>query len=186
MQGRSQLAEFLSEIDPHLAIRVRREVFEEGWVDGFVVGTGPEFFALALLDDGMRPNGFSCMRYADLTELEAPSPRDGFLRQVLELRGLSVVGELPADLADLPALLRSAGNAFPLVTIHLEAEEADAYYVGHAPTVAGSEVSLRTIDPDGVWDEGTDTFDLAAITRVDFGGAYEEALWLVGEQGLED
>ena len=39
---------------------------------------------------------------------------------------------------------------------------------------------IREIGPDAVWEEEAETYRVAQITRVDFGGAYEEALYLVG------
>lgn len=41
-------------------------------------------------------------------------------------------------------------------------------------------MSLLEIGPDALWDDEPETYRLSEITRVDFGGAYEEALHLVG------
>jgi hypothetical protein len=41
-------------------------------------------------------------------------------------------------------------------------------------------VSLLEIGPDAAWDNESETYRLSEITRVDFGGDYEEALHLVG------
>jgi len=51
--------------------------------------------------------------------------------------------------------------------------------------VAGVDVQphrvvLREIDPDGEYCCDDDSYALREITRVDFGGSYEDALWLVG------
>ena len=36
------------------------------------------------------------------------------------------------------------------------------------------------INPDATWDEKPNEYKLSEITRVDFGGDYEKALYLVG------
>jgi len=41
-------------------------------------------------------------------------------------------------------------------------------------------LSLQEIGPDAVWDEASTQYTLKQITRVDFGGDYEDALHLVG------
>jgi hypothetical protein len=46
--------------------------------------------------------------------------------------------------------------------------------------VSKSRLSLLEVGPDAVWDEKPAEVLLREITRVDFGGGYEEALHLVG------
>jgi hypothetical protein len=41
-------------------------------------------------------------------------------------------------------------------------------------------VSLLEIGPDAVWDKEPSEIRLGEITRIEFGGGYEEALHLVG------
>jgi hypothetical protein len=46
-------------------------------------------------------------------------------------------------------------------------------------------VTLLEIGPDAVWDDQLETYRLNEITRVDFGGDYENALHLVGGQNFQ-
>jgi hypothetical protein len=43
--------------------------FEEGWVYGYLLDIGPQFFLLALINDEMRFNGFQCMRLTDVSRM---------------------------------------------------------------------------------------------------------------------
>ncbi len=49
--------------------------------------------------------------------------------------------------------------------------------------LSGTVLSIRYIDPGGEWDDDEDRYAMSDITRVDFGGAYEEALVLAGSEG---
>ena len=52
--------------------------------------------------------------------------------------------------------------------------------IGSIRGVDETNVRLITIDPDADWDDEIATIPLADVTRLDFGGGYEEALLLVG------
>jgi len=159
-------------------IRVYREGLEDGWADGFVAGVGPDFFAVQLIDKACRVDGFNCLRYCDITDLTVPTPHAHFLERALLARGQTQVSGLAIELTSLPTLLQSAGKAFPLVSIFYETDEG-VCYIGRVQGVTASEVRMLDISPDAQWDSTPTLHPLAGITRVDFGGAYEEALLLV-------
>jgi hypothetical protein len=77
-------------------------------------------------------------------------------------------------------LLLSAGRSFPLVTIHREQIEPDACWIGRVKGIKRGRVSLLEINPDARWDAHPTAYRLSEITRVNFGGDYENALHLVG------
>jgi hypothetical protein len=168
--------------DNHL-VRVYREGLEDGWAVGYVVGTGPDFFAVELVDKSIRYDGYNCMKYADVSKCDIPDPGSGFIETALRLRGLRRRGSLEVDLSSVSSLLRTAGSAFPVVTIHLETADSDTCYIGKVSAVSGDQVELKLITPDAEWEDETEEYLLSEITRVDFGGAYEEALVLVAGAG---
>ncbi len=169
---------------PHGAqVRVARAGLEDGWADGYLVGMGPEFFAIHLLDKGIRLDGFNCMRYADVSSVDVPSPYSAFHDRVLALRGQEPAPSLPVDLSSVSALIRTAGAVYPVVTLHLESQDPHCCYIGKVLSVDDEMVSMRSIDPGGAWEDGHAAYSLSEITRVDFGSAYEEALVLHGGEG---
>jgi hypothetical protein len=52
--------------------------------------------------------------------------------------------------------------------------------IGRVTGIANGRVSLLEITPGAKWDKHPEEYRLREITRVDFGGDYEEALHLVG------
>ena len=78
------------------------------------------------------------------------------------------------------SILESAGAIYPLVTIHREEAEADVCHVGQVVATNRTQVALLEIGPDARWDRKASMHALREITRINFGGSYEDALLLVG------
>jgi len=174
-QKRSQLA---SARRDKLMVRFTRP-FEEGSVNGYVIDIGPEFFVVALVSDAIRFNGFQCFRLSDVRRLQVPSRYAAFHEAALKKRGEEIPKNPHVVVTSLPKLLLTANRAFPLVTIHREKVDPDVCQIGRVVDLRNGRVSLLEIGPDAVWDDKPETYRLNEITRVDFGGDYEEALHLV-------
>jgi hypothetical protein len=80
-------------------------------------------------------------------------------------------------------LLLTANLIFPLVTIHRETIDPSICQIGRVVWADKIWVSLHEIDPHAKWEQ-QQQYRLSEITRVDFGGAYEEALYLVSRTYL--
>lgn len=172
---REQLAQAMRE---RLLMRFHRR-FEDGWVRGYVVGLGPEFLMLCEVSDHLRFNGFGCYRLADVKNLQ-PSPYPEFVETALERLG-EVQPETPAvALNSIDDILTTAGNLFPVITVHAEVGAPEVCYIGAIVSLEGGVVWMRDIGPDAAWDPQTSARRLDDLTRIDFGGAYETALALVG------
>jgi len=153
--------------------------FEEGPVHGYVVEVGPEFFLLALVSDHIRFNGFQAFRTIDVRNLR-PDPFATFVESALKRRRESKPRKPKVSVGSLRALLLSASRAFPLVAIHREKLDADICQIGRVVGVAAGKLSLLEIGPDAVWHAAPTRYALKQVTRVDFGGEYEDALHIVG------
>ena len=153
--------------------------FEEGAVKGYVVAVGSEFFLVALVSDHIRFNGFQAFRVVDVRRLR-PDPFAAFIASALKKRREAKPRKPKISVSSLRALLLSASRAFPLVTIHREKLEAATCQIGRVVGVAAGRLSLLEIGPDAVWHEVPTRYLLKQITRVDFGGDYEDALYIVG------
>jgi hypothetical protein len=132
------------------------------------------------VSDGIRYDGFQCFRLRDVRELRVPNPHADFVEKVLRLRGERTPKKPRVKLETLESLLVTASRCFPLVTIHREVVDPHVCHIGRVEGIARGWVPLLEIDPSGVWDAEPIEYRLAEITRVDFGGDYEEALFLVG------
>nr|WP_295109912.1 hypothetical protein [uncultured Caulobacter sp.] len=168
---RDQLAQAMRE---RLLMRFHRR-FEDGWVRGYVVGIGPEFLMLCEVSDHLRFNGFGCYRLADVKNLQ-PAPYPEFVEAALEKLG-QVQPETPAvALNSIDDIVTTAGNLFTVITAYTEAE----VHIGAVVSLDGGVVWMRDIGPDAAWSPQPSARRLDDLTRIDFGGAYETALTLVG------
>lgn len=155
--------------------------FEPGTVNGYVLDIGPIFFLVLVVGgDGVRFNGFSCFRLMDVRRLKVPHKYATFVETAQKKLGEKIPKKPAIVLKSLDKLLLSASRNFPLITVHREKIDPDVCYIGRVESVSSNRVSLLEIGPDARWDDQTESYRLAQITRVDFGGQYEEALHLVG------
>jgi hypothetical protein len=154
--------------------------FDDRAVNGYVLDIGPRFFLMAMVGDRIRFDGYSCIRLSDVRELQAPHDYAAFAEAALRKRGERMPKKPRVSVASLEELLLSAGRAFALVTIHREQVNPDVRKIGRVVGVAKGRVKLLQIGPDAVWDDERKVCRLSEITRVDFGGDYENALQLVG------
>jgi hypothetical protein len=164
-------------------VTVYRDGLTDVWLTGYVAQCGPEWFALDVVDQGIRYDGVSCLRYADVTDCEAPATNAEFAEKALAALGEKRPHHLELDLASLESLLQSAGSLFPVVSLSLEVADLDAVWIGRVESVSRHLAVLRLINPDASWDPEPEEFSLEEITRVDFGSTYERALVLVGGKG---
>ena len=152
--------------------------FEETYVRGYILGVESELFLLGLVSDRLWLDGFECFRVDEVDELVA-DPYADFTQAALAARG-EVRPELSLRLTNIATLLTSAAEHFPLVTIHKERDQPDACWVGKVISVEGGIVWMLEIGPDAKWDAAPSAHKLGEITRVNFGGDYEDALALIG------
>jgi hypothetical protein len=154
--------------------------FESGSVEGYVLDIGPHFFLLALVNDEICFNGFQCLRLRDIRNLQVPAKYAAFIEAALKKRGQQKPKKPRVSVSGLPELLLSANEAFPLLTIHRESADPEVCHIGRLVGLRKGRVALLEIGPDATWDAKPEEYSLNQITRIDFGGGYEEALHLVG------
>jgi hypothetical protein len=159
-------------------VRLQRSV-EVGRTDGYISLVGPSLFLVSVISDAILFDGFQMFHFEHLENVFDPGPHHRFVRKALKLRNLRRPRDPELDLSSMSALLRSAGNSFPLVTIHREVVDPDVCHIGEIKSVSRTAVVLREITPDATWEEKIYQYPLSEITRVDFGGSYENALHAV-------
>ena len=79
------------------------------------------------------------------------------------------------SLTSLPDLLESIGRSYPLITIHPEKVKPDVCYIGPLLSIAKATFTIDDLDCNAEW-SGPRRLRFSDVTRVDFGGGYEEAL----------
>ena len=152
--------------------------FEHFPVRGYVMDIGPTFFLMSLVSDRLWFDGFECFRHTDVRSVE-PDPYTHFSESVLKKRGERPPKKPHVSVASIQELLRTAGRVFPLVTIQRERVNPEVCWIGRILSVNGDHVSMLDINPDATWIKSRRSYRLREITRVNFGGDYENALDLV-------
>ena len=162
-----------------LIVRLERGEIEEGHFDGYVSRLGERFFALAVIDDNVHINGFACLRYEDVTRIILPPPNEHFLVKALNLRGEYPPTCPPIDLTSALSLIRSACDHIHIVSVHPEIDDPETCWIGRLRSSSDELVVLDLVSPGGDWEVDPFQVELKHVTRVDFGGEYENALMLV-------
>ena len=162
-----------------LIVRIHREEVDPGWIDGYVLSFGRQWCLLAVVDDDVHLNGLRAVRVEHISQIEVPCPHHEFKVKALALRKAKLPRIPLLNCNDSTALLRAAGANYPLITLYLEWHETDVCYVGRVVMLNKETLFLRCLNPDAEWENEPARFALDEITRIDFGGAYEEALALV-------
>lgn len=80
------------------------------------------------------------------------------------------------SLDDTTAALHSANQRAPLVSIHVEFDRPDICWVGAVHKLNADTMQLLEVDTQAVWKRRPRAVDLEDVTRIEFGGSYEEGL----------
>lgn len=147
---------------------------------GYVLDIGTNFFLFLFINDSIRFEGFECHLIADIKRLEIPNPFEDFIVAALRKRGECLERAPEVDLSSVTGVLNSASKLFPLVVIELGNKKKGVCFVGKVVDVSKGRLLMLEISPHAVWEKKPSRFWLKDITRVSFGGGYEEALRLVG------
>jgi hypothetical protein len=159
-------------------IRLNRR-FERTHIRGYVLDIGPQFFLLALVSDRIWFDGFECFRLRDVLNV-ASDPFAAFAEAAPRKRRQRTPKNPGVDVSSPEALLLSVGRRFPLIAVHREQVDPEVCWIGCVLGVHRGRLSLLEINPDAKWDVTPTEHSVKEITRVNFGGDYEEALASVG------
>ena len=160
-------------------VRIDRTPEIEDEIDGYVVGVSELFVMLHALDpDLMNLNGYIVLRAEDIHRYRVRDDGEFFLNRALKLKGIQPVPQPNIGLSSYSTLLASANTHFSLITIHREIMDAETCFIGRVQKLTEKTVTLEEINPAAKW-ERTRRYNFKDITRIDFGGGYEEALALV-------
>ena len=165
------------------AMRARQLVrfsrrYDKSNIHGYVLTVGPDFFLLLLVDDTIRFNGFECFRINNIYALQT-DPYSSFAESALKMRKLKRPKAPRINVQSIEMLLESAAKAFSLVMIYTERTDPDICFIGRIIGTDKTHVVLLEIRPGATWETQPTRFKLRSITRVSFGGGYEDALFIV-------
>ena len=156
-------------------VGLRRGRFDDR-TTGFIVRNSPDFLVMSVVESNCSFDGTAIVRVPDVSYVEWDTIR---------LRGRSrVLAESPSspdvvdylDLSSWESIVRSAAAQVPVLVFRCEDLDSSRFDVGTRVRVDGECVRADNLTVDGVL-EGEFAIDMDDLTRIEFGGGYELALW---------
>jgi len=159
-------------------VEAQRRPKSFGVVRGFIVDFSDSLLLLHRLEeDTFQINGFTAVRLKDVNAVRFFDSSTEWQRRAVECLGLRPSKPAAIRLASLHVLLTSAGQAYPLISIEIEARRPGVCFIGEVAQVSDTSLLLEELDYGGTWC-GRRRIRLADITLIAFGGGYLGALAL--------
>jgi len=164
-------------------VKFSRKPLDEFDLRGFVLACSETLTLLHILETSTYTlNGYSVIRNEDVSLYAVYDRPDYYYEsRVLRLKGIKPQPQPEIDISNLPALLTSVNECYPLFTIHREEISDAVCFIGRLVGMTPKTFALFEIDDCGEW-EREHRYRFKDVTRVDFGGGYEEALALVASE----
>jgi hypothetical protein len=174
----------LPEIRNKYLLEVSRKSVFSDVVQGFVLDYSEKLILLACVDDNFIVNGYSVVPCDDIKKYRVYNNKEKHFK----CQATSILNLLPLKtpnviIKDFNALLLSVHTAFPIVTVFCENKSSHAN-IGIVSQYSDKLFHLLEVDADAEWDRAY-CYYFKNITRVDFGGGYENALWAVAEKDIK-
>lgn len=151
---------------------------------GVPLQLGSAWVVIARMDDRINFDGFDALRPKDIDKVERQFPNRAFYISALRLKGARLPSLPRLRLDSSKQLLQSVEQWFPLLVIDREEDNPGAAEIGCIIRFTASTYRMKAINPSATWTKGNGSHNLAEITRVGFGGEYEESLAAVA--GVSD
>ncbi|WP_068201991.1 hypothetical protein [Isoptericola dokdonensis] len=165
--------------DDRLMVGVRRWIRRADRVEGFVVGIGARWVALAEVDGSVRFDGWTLLRLEDIQAVTVDPDPDSFTVKALRARSEWPPPSTDVELDDFRSAVATSAAMAPMTSIFVELDRPDICYIGAVVSVDADTLRLLEVDQQAQWHRKVRPIDASDVTRIDFGGAYEEALALV-------
>jgi hypothetical protein len=168
---------------PQVVRLYRRRLQPDENTEGFVLRVEPDLVLVHRVDPAIVLDGFQVVRVRDVTDVDDSFGSAAFIERALRLRRQRPCCPKGVGTDSLRSLIASAGKRFPLITLHLERKDKDVCWIGQLAHVDDRHVTIDYITPNAEWD-GQERYALRDLTKVEFGGSYEQALAQVAARGL--
>ena len=165
----------------HSCIRIFRQRVEgdDAWTSGILLDASRDLLLLQVISDQINLNGFQVIRRSDISHIERPVPQQEFLMKALKLRGQEPRHPGIINISSMKKALKTVARLCPLMTVHQEITDPSVCWVGRMNKLDDDLLYLQCMSPEASLEDSLDMFDVESITRIDFGGSYEDALWQV-------
>jgi hypothetical protein len=151
---------------------------------GYVAGVGSHWWLIQIVDSHGAADGFRAIRLGTVETVEPVEEVSSFLPRLLEARPLAA--DVPdVGLGNARQVLQATRSPAALIYLVTDDMEPGAFWIGQIADLDDAGVLLEKVSPVGTW-AGSEHFRYEAITRIGFGGSYEDALGAAVGAGLGD
>jgi hypothetical protein len=156
-------------------VSIDRKPIDPDPLRGFFLEQSERLILINVLnEDVVDLNGYCVIRKSDVRQLKIPR-EDSFVVRALKLKRVTPQIRHGISLGSWPDLLHSASSIFPLITIHREIYDRDVCLIGRPILMGNHSFQLKEIDTKARWSRSR-RYKFSDLTKVDFGGGYEDAL----------
>lgn len=143
---------------------------------GYIVDLSSDFVIVHVRNNDIILDGYTIVCIQDITLVEDKPKRGDFYMEALALRGYTPQPPVGICLDNAASILESVNKNYPLVTVHREKIRNDECTIGRIEKMTDKTVILQWLTPGAQWDGYSPRYRLTSITKIDFGGLYEDAL----------
>ena len=141
---------------------------------GFLLVQSAELSLVHVLTEDYLLNGYAVIHHSSVRAWRTIEPEE-FTARAVRLKRLRPKPVPGLDLSDWKSAIASAGERFPLLAIHRETECPGVCFIGRLLEVNSRSAAIEELDTQASW-TGPARYALRQITRLGFGGGYEDAL----------
>ncbi len=179
LDKKSVLERLVHAQEQELLVHVRRWIPDADRITGFVVRIEGKCVVLQMIANDMTPGGWCLLRLKDIQAVSTNPDPDCFAIRAFKARGVWPPTGPDLELDGVVGAVTSAAAAKTMLAVYDEFYDPDVCWFGCVPSLDESNLQLLEVDNRGHWDRKPRAFQLAAITRLDIGSGYHEALSLV-------
>ena len=163
-------------VGKEVIVTLCRENIDPHALTGYVVDLSSDFVVIHCLSDAIILDGYTILRIQDITLVEDKPEHGAFYMEALKLRGYTPKRPVGICLNSTASILESVNKHYQLVTVHREGIRNDECTIGRIEKLTDKTVILQWLTPSAQWDGYSPRYRLTSITKIEFGGLYEDAL----------
>ena len=170
---------------PLRLVELVRRMDEPSW-QGFLVTQSSELLVLHRVSDRYDLDGYCVFRAEDVVSVETEFPRCELIEHALRLKLEEARPPAGIDASSMRKLMESAQRLFGVLLIEREFVQPGEAEVGTIRMTSTDTYVLRWLDPDAHWRNNNRSFRYRDVTRLEFGGEYEQTLLAVARSRESD
>jgi hypothetical protein len=163
-------------------VRINRQPLEDITDYGFILDYNDDFMLVNTFDfDANVVTGFSIYAISTIKEIKAHVDENSFESIFVKLNKIKPKKNPSILIDSIQTILKTVTENFPLIVIHCEKKDNEICWIGKLVEIKDNSFLMLEIDTNADWHEKPSKFKFKDVTKIDFGGGYENNLALVAE-----